>query len=181
MSGASGKVVVGYDREAGGREALALGCDLAREHDCDLLAVNVRRRVPGLMRPPVVDFMVAVEVAEQVRALDETVEVKTRLVEASDPADALGEAAARESAAVLVVGSSRQREHRLHPRGVTRRVVDGVSCPVAIAPPGFRHRDEPWDHQAIDELVVARPERRGSEWDATDETPAISAGVTFPA
>ena len=181
MSGASRKVVIGYDREAGGREALALGCDLERAHEWELVAVNVRRHVAGLTRPPVVDYMVAVEVAEQVRALDDKLHVETLLVEASDPADALGEAAARESAAVLVVGSSRQREHRLHPRGVTRRVVDGVSCPVAIAPPGFRHHDEPWDDQVIDDLVVARPERRGSEWETAASAPAISAGATFPA
>lgn len=174
-------MVVGYDGEAGGREALALGCDLARARDCDLLAVNVRRHVPGLTRPPVVDYMVAVEVAEQVRALDDSVEVQTLLVEASDPADALGEAAARESAAMLVVGSSRQREHRLHPRGVTRRIVDGVSCPVAIAPPGFCHEEDPWDDRRIDELVVARPDCHGSEWDTVSPAPAMSAGATFPA
>lgn len=175
------KIVVGYDREAGGREALALGCDFAHARGCDLLAVNVRRHVPGLMRPPIVDYMVAVEVAEQVHALHEDVQVETRLVEATDPADALGEAAACESAAVLVVGSSRQREHRPHPRGVTRRVVDGVSCPVAIAPPGFRHQDGPWDDRGIDELLVARPEQHGSEWNAARSSmPAPSAGATFP-
>ena len=173
------KVVVGYDREVGGREALALACDLARSHDYDLLAVNVRRHVPGLMRPPVVDYMVAVEVAEQVHAFDEHVHVETRLVEATDPADALGEAAARESAAVLVMGASRRREHRLHPRGVTRRVVDGVPCPVAIAPPGFRHEDA-WDGRGIDQLLVSKPERRGSEWEGLGRTPRIAAGATFP-
>ena len=41
------RIVVGYDREVGGREALALGCDFAHARDCDLLAVNVRRHVPG--------------------------------------------------------------------------------------------------------------------------------------
>ena len=175
------RIVVGYDREAGGKEALALGCDLARARNCDLVAVNVRRHVPGLVRPPVVDYMVAVEVAEQVRALADEVAVETRLVEASDPADALGEAAARESAAVLVVGSSRQRRHRLHPRGVTRRVVDGVSCPVAVAPPGFRHHEDPWDDRSMDELLVVNPEGHQAEWNAaTPSTPAISAGATFP-
>ena len=99
-----------------GREAGALCGSATARAGCGLLAVNVRRHVPG-SRAADRGLMVAVEVAEQVAP--STRSCRWRLArEATDPADALGEAAACESAAVLVVGSSRQREHRLHPRGV---------------------------------------------------------------
>src|SRR5687768_10409356 len=117
-------VLVGYDREVGGREALALGCAIARSRGLDLLVVNVRRPVPGLTRPPIVDFMVGVEVTEQVRAVDATVPVETRLVESLDPAEALGEAAATASAGTLVVGAKRHPGgRRLDRPGVVAHVV----------------------------------------------------------
>jgi len=180
MTDERAKVVVGYDREVGGEEALALGCTLAHEHECDLLAVNVRRRVPGLKRPPVVDYMVAVEVAERVRAFDPELHVETRLVESGDPAEALGEVAAKASASMLVVGASRHHPPSHAYPGVTKRVVESIPCDVAIAPPGFRRSARGPD---VDKLVVARPVRRGDEWNGAphhDASPLIHAGATFP-
>ena len=173
-------VLVGYDREVGGREALALGCAIARSRGRDLLVVNVRRPVPGLTRPPIVDFMVGVEVTEQVRALDATLPVTTRLVESLDPAEALGEVAARTSASAVVVGSKRHPGYRrLQRPSVIDHVVEGVPCDVVVAPASFGHR--PYlDEDEIARYVAARAAPHGTEWAAERRDAPVSAGATFP-
>lgn len=132
-------VVVGYDGRDGGRDALALGCSLARETDTDVIAVNVRNHVEhGPARPPVVDVMLALEVAEQAGDSAAPKGLAARIVESPDPAEALGEAAARLSADLLVIGACRRRAGRPVPTGaVNGHIADGAPCRVAIAPLGY--------------------------------------------
>lgn len=132
-------VVVGYDGLDGGRDALALGCSLARDADTDVVAVNVRKHVDqGPARPPVVDVMLALEVAEQAGDTAAPKGLASRIVESPDPAEALGEAAARLSADLLVIGASRRRAGRPVATGsVNGHIADGAPCRVAVAPLGY--------------------------------------------
>ena len=170
--------MVGYDGEVGGREALALGCRMAADLGTDVLAVNVRRHVErGPKRPAVVDLMVHMEVLDAAAGVSHDVEVDTVVVEAAEPAEALGEVAARRSADVLVVGTSRRRAGRDLPTGVVDpEIVNGACCRVAVAPLGFSGRPEQLELVTILEGASARA---GREWGGgeLDELPALP---TFP-
>jgi len=63
------------------------------------------------------------------------------LVADRSPASALQEAAEKQNAAAIVVGSShRGALGRVVPGGIAQRLLSGAPCPVAVAPAGFASR-----------------------------------------
>ena len=119
-------VLVGTDRSETAERAVRFAADMAHRYEAELLVLRV---------------LIGQDVAraDAVEELDEYVETlpgerkRTAVVSGDDPAEAIVEAARREHADVLVVGSvgmSGRREFLL--RNVPNRVSHNAPCTVVI-------------------------------------------------
>jgi nucleotide-binding universal stress UspA family protein len=133
-------VIVGVDPLRSEPAPLALASLLARLTGASVLAVAAYPH--DAVRPEGSELEAALrdqawEALERAAAeLPES--AKVRAVPAESPARALQEAAERESAAMLVVGSAHGGPlGRLAVGSVADRILHGSPCPVAVAPLGF--------------------------------------------
>lgn len=143
------KVLAGYDGSDRGRDAVALAQLLAGVENASLIvAVAFRPPLAADVEwfPP--DHAATYEratregaerLAEDARQLAPEAEVRT--VAASSPARALYDAAERENAGIVIVGSShRGALGRIVPGSVAEHMLSGGPCPIAVAPAGFADR-----------------------------------------
>jgi nucleotide-binding universal stress UspA family protein len=130
-------ILVGYDPGRGDHAPVALGALLARLTGASLLVVSVERSGPDAEGDLVDDCAAALEQVEvELRA--EHVRADCVKVYGVSAARALHEAAEREDAGMLVVGSARASGVGRVVAGSTgMRLLHGAPCPVAVAPSGW--------------------------------------------
>jgi len=148
MVDGSGPVVIGFDGTASGEDAVALGRWLARSLRVPsvVAVVHPGSAAIGTARVDaewVADrHRLAEEILDEARRLpdgDESTEY--RIVAASSAAHGLHDLVEAENAALVVVGSrATGPEERLFAGSTANRLLSGSTCPVAVAPSGFRHR-----------------------------------------
>jgi nucleotide-binding universal stress UspA family protein len=136
-------ILVGVDGTGSGLDAVALAARLARTTGDPMIVAGVypREERPGAddeaTRGP------AAEALEAARKLLGELTVEYRTTASSSPARGLAELAEREDAGMVVVGSHRSGAFgRVASGGTAERLLHGSSCPVAVAPRGYRRRDE---------------------------------------
>jgi nucleotide-binding universal stress UspA family protein len=140
-------IIIDFHDSRRGRDALALARRLGEVTGARLVTVTSYMRdrygmlpVHGPHSPTPHETRTAAELAGSLLA-DEPRAV-TRLIGATSPARALHEAAEREQAELIVVGSDESRENGQLAAGATRRqALQGAPCAVALAPAGFADTD----------------------------------------
>lgn len=139
-------VLTGYDGSHGGRDALALGALLAgpSEH---LVAATVLPAEPRLLPGPAAERFRARHAAENDARLAELDNVAEQVgaepvgALARSPAAGLHDLALELEAELLVVGYTSRNPPPLG-GGTGERLLHGSPCAVALAPPGFREREQ---------------------------------------
>ena len=187
----SGRIVIGFDGSDSGEDALALGLVLCR--------ATGQAPVVAAVYPeeyPIGPGRVDAEWVKYLRDEAEAMLARARRVLGEDGADyralssasaarGLHELAEEEAAALVVVGSGRRGAFgRLYPGSTGERLLQGASCPVAVAPRGLRERDlaglstiavafvdTPEGHAALD-FGVELARRSGARLRALSVTPA---------
>jgi nucleotide-binding universal stress UspA family protein len=136
-------IVVGVDGTGSGLDAVALAARLARATGDPLIVACVypRDTRPGAdgdaVREP------AAKALEAARELLDELPVRYRTTASSSPARGLAELAEQEDAATVVVGSHRRGVFgRVASGNTAERLLHGSGCPVAVAPRGYRRREE---------------------------------------
>ena len=148
MDDGLGPVVIGFDGTVSGEDAVALGRWFARSLRVPSIVAVVHpgSAAIGTARVDaewVADrHRLAEEILDEARRLpdgDESTEY--RVVAASSAAHGLHDLVEAENAALVVVGSrATGPEERLFAGSTANRLLSGSTCPVAVAPSGFRHR-----------------------------------------
>jgi nucleotide-binding universal stress UspA family protein len=145
---AFGPVVVGFDGTASGADAVALGGWFARSLGVPVI-VAVVHPGPAAISSARVDaewvadrHRLAEEIIDEARQLPGGGEsTEYRIVAASSAAHGLHDLVEAEKAALVVVGSrATGPEERLFAGSTANRLLSGSTCPVAVAPSGFRQR-----------------------------------------
>jgi nucleotide-binding universal stress UspA family protein len=139
---------VGYDGSPQGRDALALGTLLAGDSG-RVVAARIFPATPRLLPGPAATRYRAKHDAEQ-RALVEELHaaarelgVDTEHPVARSPAAGLHDLAAELAADLVVIGSSgRGAGTAVFAGGTAERLLHGSPCAVAVAPLGFREREQ---------------------------------------
>lgn len=141
----SKKIIVGFDGNEGGRDALALGKLLARAEGAELIAACFYE---SLALPPVGSY----EGWEgELRAFAERTlkevgtpspgELRTLALASESPVRGLHQLAEREEADLIVVGTSHRSKVSQALAGVVAQgILHGSPSAVAVAPAGFRDR-----------------------------------------
>jgi nucleotide-binding universal stress UspA family protein len=140
------KIVIGFDGSDSGEDALALGLLLARSTGAvPLVAVVHAEEYPiGVGRVDAEWVAYLHEQAEATlgrarRLVGEDAETEFREVSAPSESRGLHDLAEEERAELVVVGSSHRGPlGRTYPGGTGDRLLQGSSCPVAVAPRGLR-------------------------------------------
>jgi nucleotide-binding universal stress UspA family protein len=135
------RILVGYDGREAGRDALALASSL-RAPDGVVVAACV---YPGHVGGDSVETLLAdaasQTVAEAHAQADGGDWLQLRAVPGHSPAHGLHVFSEEVEADLVVVGSSNRAEHgRVRAGSTGERLLNGSSCPVAIAPEGFAAR-----------------------------------------
>jgi len=142
------KIIVGYDGTDAGKDALALGRQLAGATGAELILSGVfvfHPMIRGGVDPLAVED--EKELATQVDAAAGEAGVKSQNVGSTSVARGLHELAEKTDADLVVVGSSRAGDGgHTHLGGVATSLLHGSPCAVAIAPNGYR--------DSISELVA---------------------------
>ena len=143
-------IIIGFDGSASGRDALSLGALLGDVTGARLLAVSSYEHEFYAANPSVESWRSAKRhqaeaTAEQARGLLEGVQrSETAVIGAPSPARALHEAAIREQADLLIVGSSsRGGFGQVLVGSVAERLLHGAPCAVGLAPSGFARTASP--------------------------------------
>jgi len=139
------KIVVGVDAREGGRDALALAAALAKVCDSDLIAVHAYPYDYFVSRGADAEFEAVLHGGAQDALLGELestgITAEAIAIADDSPGRALHNAAARNGAQLIVVGSAhRGRIGRVFAGDVTAGTLHGAPCPVLVAPAGYaRH------------------------------------------
>jgi nucleotide-binding universal stress UspA family protein len=133
-------VLVGYDPRLRDRAPVDFGAAAARLTGAPLIIAAVQFGRGGWERQPDADLLG--DAGEALAALEaelgpDAPPVEFRKLEGSSAARALHEEAERESAAVLVVGSSRRSPAERVLGSTAMRLLHGSPCPVAVVPQGW--------------------------------------------
>ncbi|HMB53815.1 MAG TPA: universal stress protein [Thermoanaerobaculia bacterium] len=136
------RLLVGFDRRDGGRDALALTCVLGSRERSSAVVATVMPYDPfpvsyqELMGPSAAE---AAEPAfEEAREKLDGLEVETRAFGGGSAAGILTDLAERESFDAIAIGSShRGPVGRALLGSVGRGVLHGAPCPVVVAPHGY--------------------------------------------
>lgn len=155
-------ILVGVEGEREGRDAVALGCDLARALGGRLLLVGVYAPVYGLAA-------YAYELAERTdvearlaRAADavpDDLRAETRAILSSSVVRGLQELAERQAAELLVIGPThRGHAARAFSGDVTLGLLQAAPCAVAVAPAGYA--EQPPATGVVGVAYVQTPEGR---------------------
>jgi nucleotide-binding universal stress UspA family protein len=141
----SAPILTGVDGTESGRDAVTLAALLARSTGAPLVAVCVypdggRSRTDGEGRDVATAALEATR--ERLRDLLGELPAEFRPVPSSSPARGLAETAEAEGARMVVVGSHRSGViGRVASGGTAERLLHGTSCPVCVAPRGYRKRN----------------------------------------
>jgi nucleotide-binding universal stress UspA family protein len=137
-------IIVGFDGSDGSRDAIALGAILRDATGARLLAVSAYEHTSYAASPPAEHSRSArrrnAEVAAQEARgwLEDSPRSESCVIGAPSPARALHEAAMREEADLVVVGStSRGTFGRVLAGSVGERLLHGAQYAVGLAPSGF--------------------------------------------
>ncbi|MEA2446160.1 MAG: hypothetical protein QOJ12_3452 [Thermoleophilales bacterium] len=144
-------ILVGYDPRQEDRAPVDFGVAAARFTGAPLIVATVQRGVEGVaafadalrhtdgqVDPDLVDD--SSDVIDRLRGElgSEDVAVEFRQLRSTSAARALHEAAERDDAGLIVVGSSRRSSAgRVMPGSTAERLLHGSPCPVAVAPLGW--------------------------------------------
>ncbi len=139
-------IVVGYDGREESRDALALARLLAPGMAAEVLLVSILVHAPLEIEAPTYEASLredterfAAEIREQVG--DDPVRVLA--LPAASAAKTLHDVAERESAALIVLGSTHRGPlGRVLPGSVGERLLAAGPCAVAVAPRGFAAQDD---------------------------------------
>ncbi len=139
------RVIVAYDGHEQGRDALALGRQLALAAGARLILAQAfppeRRRIGARSRQRGPSEEERAGLAELASSL-EGVETEARALAGDSAAKALYGLAGENPDAVLVLGSSqRGAVGQVMPGGVVEPMLHGSPCPVAVAPRGLARSD----------------------------------------
>lgn len=137
-------IIVGFDGSNGGRDALALGAVLRDATGARLMAVSAYEHrsftasAPAERSPSAVRRRAELAAEEARGWLDDAPRSESCVAGAPSPARALHEAAMREQADLVLVGStSRGTLGRVLAGSVGERLLHGAPCAVGLAPSGF--------------------------------------------
>ncbi len=138
-------MIVGYDGPQHGRDALALGRELALAAGARLIVAEVfprdRRRIGAGSREQPPSDEEAAALAEAVSSI-EGVEAEPRALSGDSAARALYALAAENPDAILVLSASHRGAFgQVMPGSVVEPMLHGSPCPVAIAPRGLARSD----------------------------------------
>jgi nucleotide-binding universal stress UspA family protein len=140
------RIVVGYDRESGGRDAVMLSRGLAGVLATRRLIVTALPWPTYLAPPDDLDQMAQLDMAEEFTRLRESegdAELETRAVPSGSAARALHVAAEDAEAEMIVLGSChRGAIGRTMLGSVGESLMHGAPCAIAVAPRGYAERDE---------------------------------------
>jgi nucleotide-binding universal stress UspA family protein len=162
-------VVVGHDGSDSGDDAAALGAALAQATDVPLAVVTVypEENPIGMGR---VDAEWVDEVRRHAQDVsagarrfldDRAVAADFRVVGSSSAAHGLDDVAEQAGATMIVVGSARHgARRRISPGSTGERLLHGASCPVVVAPRGWRDRPPDPTVRRIGVAYVDAPEAR---------------------
>jgi nucleotide-binding universal stress UspA family protein len=141
-----GTIIIGFQDDDRGNDALALGRTFAELLDARPLVIDVADWPAYLMGVEVRDRMLARQheiVAEIAGDRMTGLEPEVRVVEAKSAAGELASIADSEHAAAIVVGSSHHGSLGRAAMGSTgTSLVHGAPCAVAVAPAGFAEAEE---------------------------------------
>jgi nucleotide-binding universal stress UspA family protein len=136
-------IVVGVDGTGSGLDAVALAVRLARATRDPLIVACVYPRGHAPSGDDDAAKEQAAKALESARELLGGLTVEYRTTASSSPARGLSELAEQEDAAMTVVGSHRRGPFgRVASGGTAERLLHGSGCPVAVAPRGYRRREQ---------------------------------------
>lgn len=174
-------IVVGIDGSERGRDAVALAARLARDSGAGLALVcaypdeHLATRFSGGEYEQMLREWAEASIAAARGDAADIDAVAGVAVSDRSPARALQEHAAREGAALIVIGSShRGGVGRVLAGTTAERLLHGAPCPVAVAPNGYRERDT----GRLETIAVAyrdAPEARAALAAATEMARATGA------
>ena len=140
------EIILGYDPEHGGEDVLRLGrvfAEVLASRPRVVTAVPWPQYFVGLID---IDHEMAAEMEEpfdRVKAEMRGLDVTTEAIASRTPALTLQEVAERDGAQMILVGSChRGPVGRTLAGSVGESLLHGASCSVAIAPHGYRERDQ---------------------------------------
>jgi nucleotide-binding universal stress UspA family protein len=140
------RIVIGYDPEQQGDDALCLGGLMAELLAADPIVAVVTRWHEQLLDREPLEAAVASEVAgprERAEAVLDSMKPEVRGFAWRSPASALHDVAVAERAAMIVLGSAHRGPlGRLALGSVGESLLHGAPCAVAVAPRGYADKDE---------------------------------------
>lgn len=159
-------ILAGVDGTESGLDAVAFGARLAGAVGAPLTVVCVCPEPAQLAGTELEDDVrrhadaILDAAGEAVAETAGDLAAERRTVASSSPARGLAELAEKEDAEAVVVGSTnRGAVGRVMSGGTAERLLHGTSCPVAVAPRGYRrHRPEPL--RAVGAAFTDTPEGR---------------------
>ncbi len=164
-------VIIGYEDSEEGRDAVALGAELARALDLKPLIAHALTLPDDALNEA--ESQVALEASgetdlAQINSHFPALEANARSLASSSPPRALHDLAVETDASVVVVGSTdRGRVGRVVPGSTAERLLHGAPCAVAVAARGFA-------------AAGSRLLRLGVAFDGSPEASiALRAGVTL--
>jgi nucleotide-binding universal stress UspA family protein len=149
-------IVAGVDGTSSGLDATALGARLATDIGTSLVVVCVAPEANQVDDAEPEGH--AASILEAAREAVGDLPAEFRTVASTSPAHGLADFAEKEGAETVVVGSThRGAIGRVMSGSTAERLLHGTSCPVAMAPRGYRrHRTEPM--RAIGAAFTDTPE-----------------------
>ena len=149
-------IVAGVDGTSSGLDATALGARLATDIGTSLVVVCVAPEANQVDDAEPEGH--AASILEAAREAVGDLPAEFRTVASTSPAHGLADFAEKEGAETVVVGSThRGAVGRVMSGSTAERLLHGTSCPVAMAPRGYRrHRTEPM--RAIGAAFTDTPE-----------------------
>jgi len=181
-------IVAGHDGTDSGDDAATLGAQLAQATKESLVVVTVypEENPIGVGRVDAEWVSHLREQAQEVsasarRTLEEHgVPAEYRVVGSSSAAHGLDDVAEAEGASMIVVGSARHgARRRISPGSTGERLLHGASCPVAVAPRGYRERASEAPVRRIGVAYLDAPEAREALKVAVDLVQRTGAALTL--
>lgn len=135
------RIVVGYDSNQAGRDAVKLAVRIAVLFESRLTVVFPYQPLISLVTADVVEQRVRSEVAELIAGAGFAGEPVFHWTPSSWPIHGLHELAEYEAAQLIVFGSAREHLAEHMHISLMERLVHGAPCAVAIAPAGYAERE----------------------------------------
>jgi nucleotide-binding universal stress UspA family protein len=142
----SRSILVGYDPRTREPAPVRFGAAAARFTGARLVIASVHARATGFDRAASgqIDEELAADATEALEEVEqeltgEGIPVECQALESASAARALHEAADRQDAGLLVVGSTRRGPvGRVLPGSTAERLMHGAPCPIAVVPHGWQ-------------------------------------------